>query len=107
MESIFLTINGQKVACLSGDSILIAAEKNSIPILCYHPDLKPHGACRLCLVENEKTGRLMASCVTPAAQDMVIQTASPPGPASSQKYRSSDDGRASGVLHCLQQGQPL
>ena len=64
---------------MSGDSILIAAEKNSIPIpiLCYHPDLKPHGACRLCLVENEKTGRLMASCVTPAAQDMVIQTASP------------------------------
>lgn len=79
MESIVLTINGQKVTCPSGASILTAAEKNGIkiPTLCYHPDLKPHGACRLCLVEDEKTGRVMASCVTPAAQDMSILTDTP------------------------------
>ena len=79
MESIVLTINGQKVSCPSGASILTAAEKNGIkiPTLCYHPDLKPHGACRLCLVEDEKTGRVMASCVTPAAQDMSILTDTP------------------------------
>ncbi len=29
----------------------------------------------MCLVEDEKTGRLMASCVTPVVPDMVIQTA--------------------------------
>ena len=28
----------------------------------------------MCLVEDEKTGRLMASCVTPVASDMVVQT---------------------------------
>ncbi len=79
MEIIVLTINGQKVTCPSGASLLQAAEKNGIkiPTLCYHPDLKPHGACRVCLVEDEKTGRLMASCVTPAAQDMSILTATP------------------------------
>ncbi|MEJ2098889.1 MAG: molybdopterin-dependent oxidoreductase [Desulfobacterales bacterium] len=76
MENIVLTINEKRISCSPGTSILEAAAKNGIkiPHLCYHPDLKPFGACRLCLVEDEKTGRLMASCVTPAAQDMVIRT---------------------------------
>jgi len=79
LDTIALSIDGKKILCPSGTSILEAAEQNGIkiPKLCYHPDLKPFGACRLCLAEDEKTGRLMASCVTPAAQDMVLQTASP------------------------------
>ena len=76
METIALSVDGNKISCRTGSTILEAAEQHGIyiPRLCYHPDLKPHGACRLCLVEDEKTGRLMASCVTPAAQDMVLQT---------------------------------
>lgn len=79
METIVLTIDDQKISCLPGTSILEAAAQNgiAIPHLCHHPDLKPFGACRLCLVEDEKTGRLVASCVTPAAPDMTIQTATP------------------------------
>ena len=77
METIALTIDGKKIICPAGTSILEAAEQNGIkiPNLCYHPDLKPFGACRMCLVEDEKTGRLMASCVTPAAPGMAVQTA--------------------------------
>ena len=77
METIALTIDGKKCTCATGKSILEVAEENGIriPSLCYHPDLKPFGACRMCLVEDEKTGRLMASCVTPVAPDMSIQTA--------------------------------
>ncbi len=77
METIALTIDGKKIVCPAGTSILEAAEQNGIkiPKLCYHPDLKPFGACRMCLVEDKKTGRLMASCVTPVAPDMVVQTA--------------------------------
>ena len=76
METIALTIDGKKIICPAETSILEAAEQNGIkiPKLCYHPDLKPFGACRMCLVEDEKTGRLMASCVTPVAADMAIQT---------------------------------
>ena len=76
MENIVLTIDDKKIACPPGTSILDAASQNKIkiPHLCYHPDLKPFGACRLCLVEDEKTGRLMASCVTPVAPDMTIRT---------------------------------
>jgi formate dehydrogenase alpha subunit len=77
LETIALTIDGRKIICPAGMSILEAAEQNGIkiPKLCHHPDLKPFGACRMCLVEDEKTGRLMAACVTPAAADMVVQTA--------------------------------
>ena len=77
MDTIPLTIDGKKITCPPGSSILDAAEKNGIkiPTLCHHPDLKPFGACRMCLVEDENTGRLMASCVTPAARDMAVQTA--------------------------------
>ena len=76
MKKVSLSIEGKIVACAAGTSLLKAAESHGIkiPRLCDHPDLKPFGACRICLVEDEKTGRLMASCVTPAAQDMVIRT---------------------------------
>jgi predicted molibdopterin-dependent oxidoreductase YjgC len=79
LENIVFTIDNKRISCSPGTSILEAAAKNGIkiPHLCYHPDLKPFGACRLCLVEDDKTGRLMAACVTPAAQDMAIRTDTP------------------------------
>jgi formate dehydrogenase alpha subunit len=78
LETITFTIDGKKISSPAGTSILEAAQYHeiNIPNLCYHPDLKPFGACRMCLVEDENTGRLMAACVTPVAPDMVIQTAS-------------------------------
>ncbi|MBW2051852.1 MAG: molybdopterin-dependent oxidoreductase [Deltaproteobacteria bacterium] len=79
MEDINLSIDGKTVICPPGASVLEAAEENGIkiPTLCHHSGLEPFGACRLCLVEDENTGRLMASCVTPAAPDMAVLTASP------------------------------
>lgn len=79
METIALTINGIRISCPEGKSILEAAESHGIkiPKLCYHHSLQPFGACRLCLVEDKKTGRLFASCVTPAAPDMVLVSDSP------------------------------
>jgi len=79
LEEVTLTINGKNVSCPSGTSILNAALENGIkiPTLCNHIHLEPVGACRLCLVEDEKTGRTMASCVTPVAPDMTILTDSP------------------------------
>ncbi len=79
MEEITLTINGKNISCPPGTSVLNAALENGIkvPTLCHHPHLEPVGACRLCLVEDEKTGRIMASCVTPVAPNMTIRTDSP------------------------------
>jgi len=79
LEKINLTINGKNIICAPDTSILNAALENGIkiPTLCHHPDLEPVGACRLCLVEDEKTGRIMASCVTPVSPNMAVQTDSP------------------------------
>jgi len=79
LEEISLTINGKNINCPQGTSILNAALENGIkiPALCHHPHLEPVGACRLCIVEDEKSGRIMASCVTPVSANMAIQTESP------------------------------
>lgn len=79
MEKIDLTIDGQRVSCTPGTTLLEAARAHGIriPTLCFHPELKGYGACRMCLVEDERTGRLMASCVMPASSGMVIRTENP------------------------------
>lgn len=78
MGTVTLTIDKKNIACAAGTSILTAATQAGIkiPRLCYHEELKPYGACRLCIVEDEKTGRIMASCVTPVAPDMNLLTRS-------------------------------
>ncbi len=78
MGSVSLTINGKTISCSSEESLLDVADKHGflIPRLCHHPELHPYGACRICIVEEEKSGRVMAACVTPANQGMIIQTAS-------------------------------
>ncbi len=79
MDSITLTINGLIASGRVGMTILDLAREMGIyiPTLCYDPSLSLAGACRICLVEEEKTGALLASCVTPIASGMVIQTNSP------------------------------
>ncbi|TET40087.1 MAG: formate dehydrogenase subunit alpha [Dehalococcoidia bacterium] len=79
MEEITLSLNGSKVTGRPGITILDLAQQNGIhiPTLCHDPHLTPVGACRVCLVENEATGALLASCVTPIAPGMVINTESP------------------------------
>ena len=79
MEEISLSLNGLQVSGKPGTTILKLAEQNgiSIPTLCHDPHLNPAGACRVCLVENEANGALLASCVTPIAPGMVINTESP------------------------------
>ncbi|MDY6879437.1 MAG: molybdopterin-dependent oxidoreductase [Thermodesulfobacteriota bacterium] len=79
MEEIILSINGERFSARAGTSIMELADEQGIviPRLCYHPELEPFGACRLCLVEDEKSGRMLASCVTPVAPNMSIVTDSP------------------------------
>ena len=71
-----LTINGKKIQAPQGSTVLEAARANGIyiPTLCYHPDLKPEGACRLCMVEASGARTLVASCVYPVAEGMVVKT---------------------------------
>jgi len=79
MGKISLTINGARVDGRAGTTILDLARENNIaiPTLCHHPLLTPSGSCRVCVVEDENSGRLIASCITPIAPGMAIKTDSP------------------------------
>ncbi len=48
-----------------------------IPRLCHIGGLSDPGACRLCLVEVEGQQKLRASCLTEAAEGMVVRTDTP------------------------------
>lgn len=79
MEKIKLNIDGQEVTTEKGKTVLEAALDAGIyiPNLCYHPDLSPLGACRLCIVEIEDMRGLPTSCTTGAAEGMVVKTRTP------------------------------
>ena len=73
-----LTIDGRKVECSPGQTVLEAARIAGIhiPTLCHHESLKPYGACRFCIVEVTRRGRtrMTTSCTMPAAEGMEVAT---------------------------------
>ena len=77
-EQIKLVIDGKKVAVERGTTILEAARSAGIeiPVICLHDATTAEGLCRQCVVEVEGWGRLAPSCITPVAEDLVVQTAS-------------------------------
>jgi NADP-reducing hydrogenase subunit HndD len=79
MAEITATIDGRQVKAKEGMTILEAAKASGIdiPTLCYHQDLTPLGACRICVVEVEGSRTLVGSCHTPITGGMVIHTHSP------------------------------
>jgi len=71
-----IVIDGAELSVPEGRTILEAAEGAGIyiPRLCYHPELVPHGSCRVCTVLVN--GRPQAACTTPVAGGMVIESSS-------------------------------
>ncbi len=74
-----LTIDGIQVTVEPGTTVLQACELagKEIPRFCYHERLSIAGNCRMCLVEQEKAPKPIASCAMPAADGMVIKTDTP------------------------------
>jgi NADH-quinone oxidoreductase subunit G len=73
-----LTIDGIEVEVAPGLSILQACQSAGIevPHFCFHQRLNVAGNCRMCLVEQEKAPKPVASCSMPVAEGMVIHTQS-------------------------------
>jgi len=71
-----VTINGKTLEFKPGQTIYQVAKENGIyiPVLCHHDQIKPSGACRMCLVEVSGSRNLVASCSMPASNGMGIQT---------------------------------
>lgn len=74
-----LTINGQEIQVAPGTMLLEACRATGadIPTFCYDPELRLAGSCRMCVVEAKGRRNLLAACVTPAENGMVIDTESP------------------------------
>ncbi|HLO62661.1 MAG TPA: 2Fe-2S iron-sulfur cluster-binding protein [Azonexus sp.] len=72
--SLTFTLDGKTIPFAEGQTIIQAASAAGvfIPHLCYHPEFKPHGSCKLCTVKVN--GRHTASCTMRAAPGMVVES---------------------------------
>ena len=74
-----LTIDDKAVKAAPG-TLLINAAKDvgiEIPSFCYYDGYTLQAACRMCLVEVEKTPKLQVACTTPVAEGMIVHTDTP------------------------------
>ncbi len=71
-----ITIDGKQYEVEKNMTIIQAAEQNgiTIPHFCWHPVLSVSGNCRVCLVEVEKTPKLVIACATQVADGMEVHT---------------------------------
>ena len=69
-------VNGQRVAFDGEKNVLSVIRKTGIemPTFCYYSDLSVYGACRMCVVEDEKTGKIDASCSMEPRDGLRIRT---------------------------------
>jgi len=77
-DPIKLTIDGQETEVPPGTTVLQAAQGLGIEVahFCFHERLAIAGNCRMCLVEQERAPKPIASCAMPVAPGMVIFTQS-------------------------------
>jgi NADP-reducing hydrogenase subunit HndD len=71
-----VTIDNMRTEVPAGTTILDAARSvgAAIPTLCHLDGVHSIGACRVCLVEVEGAKTLVASCVMPVSDGMVVRT---------------------------------
>lgn len=74
----YMIIDGIRAEFENEKNILQVIQKIGIhvPTFCYYTDLSIYGACRMCVVEDER-GSIIASCSTPPKDKMVIRTNTP------------------------------
>ena len=75
MSEKYMIIDGIRTAFTDEKNILQVIRKAGIPVptFCYYTDMSIYGACRMCVVEDER-GSIIASCSTPPKDKMVIHT---------------------------------
>ena len=74
----YMTINNRQVAFDDEKNVLQVIRKSGInlPTFCYHSELSTYGACRMCVVEDNR-GKIFASCSETPRDGMVIYTNTP------------------------------
>lgn len=64
MKKTTIFINGKPYNATESNNVLEIAVREGIqiPHFCWHPDWPAEASCRICLVEEEETGRIETSC---------------------------------------------
>jgi NADH-quinone oxidoreductase subunit G len=77
-ELVNLTIDGVPVSVPRGTAIIEAAKQAGVlvPHYCYHPSLSAPAVCRMCLVDVEKSPKVVPACATAVAEGQVVHTQS-------------------------------
>ena len=78
MADVTFTVNGKKLTAPAGTLLIEACRKAGIeiPAFCYYPGLSLQAACRMCVVRQEKVGKLQTACTTTVAEGQVFMTES-------------------------------
>ncbi len=80
MRAVHLAVDGKNIRALQCKTILEVVNSHpgigNAPALCYHPAVKPYGACRLCTVEIEEGTKtnFVAACLYPVREGLVVKT---------------------------------
>jgi iron-only hydrogenase group A len=76
--SFLIEVNNKQIEARNGETILDALNRQGIkvPTLCHLKGKFPSGSCRMCVVENVNTNRLVTACSTPVEEGMKIMTSS-------------------------------
>ncbi len=71
-----LKINNTEIKVEEGTSVMKAAQKMGveIPNMCWHDELEHFTSCMLCLVKDQKNGKLFPSCSVKATEGLEIVT---------------------------------
>ena len=71
-----MIVDGQRVPFDGEKNVLSVIRKAGIdmPTFCYYSELSVYGACRMCIVEDVKTGKIDASCSMEPRDGLEIRT---------------------------------
>jgi len=78
-DTVKMTIDNIEVEVPRGTTVLDAAKEIGIriPTLCHLDGVHQVGVCRVCVVEQEGRGNLLASCMLTAGEGMAVRTSTP------------------------------
>jgi NADH-quinone oxidoreductase subunit G len=78
MADVTFTVDGKILTAPAGTLLIDACRKAGIeiPAFCYYPGLSLQAACRMCVVRQDKVGKLQTACTTTVAEGQVFITES-------------------------------
>ena len=76
VDTINIWVDEEKYETRSDQTVLefLREIERDIPTLCHLKDISTTGSCRICLVEDQGSGKLVAACNTPITDGMRIET---------------------------------